>query len=157
STPRTLRRPCRTEPSQSSNRSPSKPSLESPRFERPSRTCYPSSRSVLLPIMPVRTIAPPALRVGAGQSRRGGAGIDQHVETRIEQVESKAAFRAQMAQNARQALPLQVDGQQVLEGAEGHEHKAEAPTQIEGRHVLIDERQTLLRRGRKARAFAPRN
>src|SRR5262249_33010142 len=71
STPRTLRRPCRTEPSQSSNRSPSKPSLESPRFERPSRTCYPSSRSVLLPIMPVRTAAnPPPCGEGGASLRR---------------------------------------------------------------------------------------
>src|SRR5712672_2391687 len=49
------RRPCKTEPSPASNRSPPKPSLEPPGLERSPKTCYLSSRSIPLPIIPVWT------------------------------------------------------------------------------------------------------
>src|SRR5262245_40238548 len=64
--------------------------------------------------------AAPGIGTGAGKPSRLGARRDQHVEARIEEVEGQPAGRLQMPGGRRQALSLQVGGQQMLEGPKGH-------------------------------------
>ena len=72
-------------------------------------------------------------------------------------MEGQPARRLQMPGDCRQALSLQVDGQQMLEGPKGHEDAAEPPTEFERGHVLIDEGEPPLYRERKLGELAPRD
>ena len=63
----------------------------------------------------------------------------------------------QMPTNGLQRFSLEIDGQQMLEGAKGHESKAETLAQIELSHILMNETKTFLDRRRNRGELASRD
>ena len=72
------------------------------------------------------------------------------VETRVEHVDRQDASGSQVIEDARQACPLSLDGQEEGERSRRNDYGVELESQREVLHVGLDEVQTRPRRGFEA-------